>query len=40
MIFDRAADALTETDLGSLADPHNTALLARMLDTYGLGLID
>lgn len=38
-IFDRAADALTATSLGSLADPSNAALLADLLDTYGFSLI-
>jgi hypothetical protein len=38
-IFDRAADALTATSFGSLADPANVALLADLLDTYGFSLI-
>jgi hypothetical protein len=38
-IFDRASDALTATSLGSLADPHNTALLAELLDAYDYSLI-
>jgi len=38
-IFDRAAGVLTTTDLGSLADPANAALLADILNAYGLGLI-
>ena len=33
-IFDRAADALTATSLGSLADARNAALLADLLDAY------
>ena len=33
-IFDRAEDALTATSLGSLADEHNAALLADLLDMY------
>jgi hypothetical protein len=39
-IFDRAAHALTATPLGSLADAHNAALLADLLDTYEYALID
>jgi hypothetical protein len=39
-IFDRAANALTATPLGSLADPRHAALLADLLDTYGYALID
>lgn len=38
-IFDRAEDALTATSLGSLADAHNVALLADLLDTYEYSLI-
>jgi hypothetical protein len=38
-IFDRAASALTATSLGSLADAHNAALLADLLDTYEYSLI-
>lgn len=39
-IFDRAAGALTAISLGSLADPHNAALLADLLGTYDYALID
>jgi hypothetical protein len=39
-VFDRAADALTATVLGSLADPSNAALLAELLDAYGFSLIE
>ena len=38
-IFDRAANALTATSLGSLADPSNSSLLADLLDTYDYALI-
>lgn len=38
-IFDRATDALTATSLGSLADAHNVALLADLLDAYEYSLI-
>ena len=38
-IFDRAEDALTATSLGSLADAHNVALLADLLDAYDYSLI-
>ena len=38
-IFDRAADALTATTLGSLADARNAALLADLLETYEYSLI-
>jgi hypothetical protein len=38
-IFDRAADALTTTVLGSLADPPHVHLLASLLDMYGIGLL-
>ena len=38
-IFDRAEDALTATSLGSLADAHNAALLAELLDAYDYSLI-
>jgi hypothetical protein len=38
-IFDRAANVLTATPLGSLADVRNAALLADLLDTYEYGLI-
>jgi len=39
-IFDRAADELTASPLGSLADPTNAALLADLLDAYGFSLIE
>jgi hypothetical protein len=38
-IFERAASALTDSSLGSLADPHNADLLADLLDAYGYSLI-
>jgi hypothetical protein len=38
-IFDRAASALSARSIGSLADPHNTDLLADLLGTYEYGLI-
>ena len=38
-IFERAADALTASSLGSLADPHNATLLADILNAYGYSLI-
>jgi hypothetical protein len=39
-IFDRAADALTATPMGSLADARQPALLGNVLDRYGYSLID
>jgi hypothetical protein len=38
-IFDRAADAVTASALGSLADPPHEHLLASLLDMYGIGLL-
>ncbi len=38
-LFDNAQDALTERNLGSLADPANTLLLADILNTYNFGLL-
>lgn len=38
-IFDRASADLRVELLGSLADPAHTELLARLLDTYDLGLV-
>jgi hypothetical protein len=34
------ASTFEVTDLGSLIEPHHSALLAAILDTYGFGLID
>jgi hypothetical protein len=39
-IFDRVADILIATSLGSLADVTHEALLAELLNTYGISLIE
>jgi hypothetical protein len=38
-LFDRAQDALTVTDLGTLDRPQHRSLLADILDAYGFGLM-
>ena len=39
-LYDLPASAFEVTDSGSLIEPHHSALLASILDTYGFGLID
>lgn len=39
-LFDRAAEVLEVTPMGSLVDPANAALLAEILDRYAIGLVD
>ncbi len=39
-IFDRAADAVTASALGHLAQPQHRALLGSILDTYRFGYIE
>lgn len=39
-IYDRARQCLTVSALGSLADPAHHAVLARILSTYDVGLLD
>lgn len=37
-LFNRAADAVSVTDMGSLSGPDNEELLAEILDSYGFAL--